>query len=130
MKERRKLPRKYLMAFSSVFNQSTGKLIGYLSDLTLDGLMVISKENPKINEEMGIYLDLPEMILAKDRALKINTRVIWIQPDVEPRLNNIGFQFLGLEEGQKPVINQMIDAYEFRRRDGTAPLSMDNRNNG
>ena len=119
MEERRKLPRKYLMAFSSVYKQDTGKLIGYLSDLTLDGLMVISKEDIEINKEMEIYLDLPEMILSKERILKINTRVIWLQPDIDPRLNNIGFQFLELSEEQTPIIAQMIDAYQFRREDGT-----------
>ncbi|RLD02496.1 MAG: hypothetical protein DRI32_08870 [Chloroflexi bacterium] len=130
MEERRKFPRKYLMAFSSVYIQSTGKLIGYLSDLTLEGLMVISKESLEIDTKLGIYLDLPAMILSKDRALKIEVRVIWIQPDIEPTLTNIGFQFLGLTEEQKSVINQMIDAYEFRRKDGTSPLSMDNLKNG
>jgi len=130
MEERRKLPRKYLLAFSSVFKQSTGELIGYLNDLTLEGLMIISKESLEINTELGIYLDLPEMILSKERALKIQVRVIWVQPDVEPSLNNIGFQFLGLKDNQKPVINQMIDAYEFRRKDGTAPLSMDSLGHG
>ena len=119
MEERRKLPRKYLMAFSSVYKQDTGKLIGYLSDLTLDGLMVISKEDIEINKEMEIYLDLPEMILSKERVLKINARVIWLQPDIDPRLNNIGFQFLELSEEQTPIIAQMIDAYQFRREDGT-----------
>ena len=118
MEERRKLPRKYLMAFSSVYKQDTGKLIGYLSDLTLDGLMVISKEDIEINKEMEIYLDLPEMILSKERVLKINARVIWLQPDIDPRLNNIGFQFLELSEEQTPIIAQMIDAYQFRREDG------------
>ncbi len=119
MEERRKLPRKYLMAFSSVYKQDTGKLIGYLSDLTLDGLMVISKEDIEINKEMEIYLDLPEMILSKERILKIKTRVIWLQPDIDPRLNNIGFQFLELTEEQTPIIAQMIDAYQFRREDGS-----------
>ena len=119
MEERRKLHRKYLMAFSSVYKQDTGKLIGYLSDLTLDGLMVISKEDIEINKEMEIYLDLPEMILSKERVLKINARVIWLQPDIDPRLNNIGFQFLKLSEEKTPIIAQMIDAYQFRREDGT-----------
>ena len=119
MEERRKLPRKYLMAFSSVYIQNTGKLIGYLSDLTLEGLMVISKENLEVNEDLEIYLDLPEMILSKESALKINARVIWIQPDIDPRLNNIGFQFLELSEKQIPIITQMIDVYQFRREDGS-----------
>ena len=120
MEERRKLPRKYLMAFSSVYKQNTGKLIGYLSDLTLEGLMVISKESLEINEDLEIYLDLPEMILSKESALKINVRVIWLQPDIDPRLNNIGFQFLDISEEQIPIITQMIDAYQFRREDGSS----------
>ena len=117
MEERRKLPRKYLMAYSSVYEQSTGKMLGYLCDLTLDGLMVISKESLEVDKEIELYIDLPEIILHKERTLKIKARIVWLQPDIDPRLNNIGFQFLELTEKLKPVIAQMIEAYEFRRED-------------
>jgi Tfp pilus assembly protein PilZ len=121
MEERRKLPRKYLMAYSSVYEQSTGKLLGYLCDLTLDGLMVIGKESLEIDKEIGIRIDLPEIPLFSEQHLQIQARVIWVKPDLDPRLNNIGFNFLKLSKEEKPLIEQMIETYEFRRADGSSP---------
>lgn len=128
MEERRKLPRKYLMAYSSVYEQSTGKMLGYLCDLTFDGLMVISKESLEIDKETEVRIDLPEMPLFTENNLKIKTRVIWVNPDLDPRLNNIGFQFLELSEEQKPVIVQMIETYEFHREDGKPLTSINDLN--
>jgi len=41
MQERRKEPRKPLMAYSQVFDLYGGRLLGYLGDLTMKGAMVI-----------------------------------------------------------------------------------------
>ncbi len=117
MEERRKLPRKYLMAYSSVYEQSTGKMLGYLCDLTLDGLMVISKENLVVDKETEIRIDLPEVPPFTEKYLQIKARVVWLQPDLDPRLNNIGFHFLELAKEKKPLIEKIIDTYEFRRKE-------------
>lgn len=123
MEERRKLPRKYLVAYSSVYEQSTGKMLGYLCDLTLNGLMVISKESLEIDTETQIYIDLPDTENFPQNTIKINARVIWTNADLDPRLNNIGFQFIDLAEEQKPIITQMINTYELQRENGTPPLA-------
>ena len=123
MEERRKLPRKYLMAYSSVYEQSTGKMLGYLCDLTLDGLMVISKESLEIDTETEVSIDLPEIDDFSQNTLQIKVRVVWVNPDLDPRLNNIGFQFIDLPEKQKPTITQIIDTYELQREDGTPPTT-------
>ena len=115
MEERRKIPRKYLMAYSSVYEQGTGKMLGYLSDLTLEGLMVIGKEKLEIGTETEIRIDLPEIPAFGENYLQIGVRVIWVKPDLDPRLNNIGFNFIDLPEKQKPIISEMIEIYEFRR---------------
>lgn len=121
MEEKRKLPRKYLMAYSSVYEQSTGRTLGYLCDITLDGLMVISKENLDVNKEIELYIDLPEIPSFTEKILKIKARVAWSRPDLDPKLMNIGFQFVELAEENKPIISQMIETYEFRREGGDAP---------
>ncbi|OQX64805.1 MAG: hypothetical protein B5M51_02555 [Anaerolinea sp. 4484_236] len=128
MDERRKLPRKYLMAYSSVYNQNDGQLLGYLCDLTLSGLMVISKESKQIGTEREIRIDLPETPVFPKKSLVFKTRVIWCQPDVDPRLHNIGFQLLNLAPEDKPIIEQMIETYEFRRDQDAYPPSIDELN--
>ncbi len=115
MEDRRKLPRKYLMAYSSVYEQSTGKIIGYLSDLNTAGLMLIGKESIPPDTEMKLHLDLPEMPNISDTYLRVKVRVVRSHPDLDPRLVNIGCVFIDLPEEKQPVINAMIETYEFRR---------------
>ncbi|NOY97659.1 MAG: PilZ domain-containing protein [Chloroflexi bacterium] len=129
MEERRKLPRKYLMAYSCVFNHHDGQLLGYLCDLTIDGLMVISKEAVQPETQLELRIDLPEVPLFPKRRLLLQARAIWCRPDVDPRLYNIGFQFLEVPPDDGSIIEQMIDAYEFRRDDDVYPPSVSRINN-
>jgi len=117
MEERRKLPRKYLMAYSNIYEQSTGKPLGYLCDLTLDGLMVISRENLEINKEIELNIELPEISSITEKNLKIKGRVAWSRPDLDPRLMNIGIQLVDLAEDKKNIITKIIETYQFRRED-------------
>ena len=113
MEEKRKLPRKYLRGYSSVYEQGTGKILGNLCDLSLGGLMLISQESLEADKEVSLYIDLPEIISYKDRTLKFKARVAWLQPDVEPGINNIGFQFFKFTEEKKLVVTQIIETYEL-----------------
>ena len=115
MEERRKLPRKYLMAYSSVYEASTGKLLGYLSDLNAAGLMIIGKEDLEPEKEMELHLDLPAMRNISDTYLRVTARVVRSQPDLDPRLVNIGFEFIDLPKEKQPIITEMVNTYEFRR---------------
>ena len=45
MDERRKLDRKYLIVYSRVFERNLGKMLGYLGDLSLSGVMIISEQH-------------------------------------------------------------------------------------
>ena len=115
MEERRKLPRKYLMAYSSVYEASTGKLLGYLSDLNVGGLMIISKEPLEPNKEIELHLDLPEIPTFGDTYLRVVARVVRCHPDLDPRLFNIGFAFVNLSKEKYPLIDEMVSTYELRR---------------
>ena len=128
MDERRKLPRKYLMAYSSVFSKSSGQMLGYLCDLTLEGLMVISKEPSQPDKEIELRIDLPEVPKFPKRRILVNSRVAWCQPDVDPSLYNIGFQIMELAPGDDAIIEQMIDAYQFRRDQEAYPPSTEELN--
>ena len=69
--ERRKLERKFLVVYSRVFDRKTGKVIGYLSDLTVKGAMVIGEH----------HLEHGRSLPASHRPAGIQsslTRTIWI----------------------------------------------------
>jgi hypothetical protein len=115
MNDRRQIPRKYLMVYSRVFNRDTGKVLGYLSDLNLMGAMIISDDPLQEGDVIPLRFDLPDPPLFSTDHLNLHARVAWCQPDIDPAFYNIGFQFGTVTAEQAQTINEMIEAYEFRR---------------
>lgn len=115
MDERRRIPRKYLMVYSRVFDRETGKILGYLSDLNLVGAMIISDDPMVEGTTVALRFDLPDPPLFSADHLSLNARVAWCQPDIDPAFYNVGFQFGTVTLEQSNIIEDMIEAYEFRR---------------
>ncbi len=115
MDERRKLPRKYLIVYSRVFEQTLGKLLGYLSDLGEQGAMIIAEEPLEVNEILPLRFDLPDPKIFHAHNLNIPARVAHCDIDISPTFYDIGLEFLETAPEQKIIIQTMMDVYEFRR---------------
>ncbi len=115
MQERRKEPRKNLMAYTQVYDLYGGYLIGYLGDLTLKGAMVISDKTMDENVGLTLAIELPDLPDIDVTRLALAARVVWCQQDLSPEYFNVGFEFNNATTEQKMVIQAIIDNYEFRR---------------
>ncbi len=115
MQERRKETRKNLMAYTQVFDLYGGFLLGYLSDLTLQGAMIICDRAMEENIDMTLGIELPELPNIKSARIAIPARALWCQQDISPEFFNVGFEFKDVTDEQKEVIQAIIDNYEFRR---------------
>ncbi len=115
MKERRKEPRKNLMAYTQVFDLYGVYLIGYLGDLTLQGAMVIGDKQIKGTAEMTLAIELPELPEITASRMTIPAHVVWCQKDISPEYFNVGFEFKEVSSEQRQIIQAIIENYEFRR---------------
>jgi hypothetical protein len=121
--ERRKILRKYLVIYSRVFDRTTGQVLGYLSDLTAVGAMIISDDPMSTLVDVSLRFDLPDPPLFSTDHLNIEARVAWCRPDIDPAFFNIGFEFKEITPEQAHIIEEMIEAYEFRREMPNYPAS-------
>jgi hypothetical protein len=121
MQERRKQPRKDLMSYSQVFELYHGKLIGYLGDINLLGAMVIGDEPFKVNLEMTISIQLPELPDITATRMALPVRVAYCQRDLSPEYFNIGLEFSLVTDQQRNIIQAIVDNYEFRRQTPNYP---------
>lgn len=121
MEERRKLPRKDLMAYSQVFDIHGGYLIGYLGDLTNLGAMVISDAPISAEKELTIQIQLPELEGFSDETITVPVRVAWCQQDISPEYYNVGMEFKKLTGRQHEIIEAILENYEFRRQKPNYP---------
>ncbi|MBN1665873.1 MAG: PilZ domain-containing protein [Anaerolineales bacterium] len=111
--ERRKLNRRHIMFYSRVFDRRTGKFIGYLGNMTLEGLMIISDEPVPVGQAFSLRIDLPEDIYPK-LVLAFDAQSVWCEPDIDPHFYNTGFRLQGVSEEDVALINQIVEDYGFR----------------
>ena len=115
MKDRRKEERKSLMAYTQVFDLYGGFLLGYLSDLTLFGIMLIGERPQQENTELTLAIELPELPDISASRVTLPARVAWCEQDISPQFYNVGFEFTEVTPQQKNIIELIIRNYEFRR---------------
>jgi hypothetical protein len=117
MDNRRKENRKKVMTFTLVYDDS-GKLLGYLGNLTEQGAMVIGEKAHEVNTPIRLSIQFREELpggLARD--LKVDSRVARCVADQEnPREFNIGLEFTQIDSEQAKIIEAILDRYHFRYR--------------
>ena len=115
MQERRRMNRKYLAVYSRVFDRITGRVLGYLSDLSAKGTMIISDNPMTVGTSVSLRFDLPDPPLFSADHLDIDSTVAWSNKDIDPSFYNVGFEFTSISEVQARILDEMMEAYEFNR---------------
>jgi hypothetical protein len=101
------------MFYSRVFDRKTGKLLGYLGNITVDGVMVISEEPIIIGESYKLRMDLPEYIYQKS-AINFQAESLWCDRDVDPKFYNTGFKLKDIVQEDKQIITSFTKDYGLR----------------
>jgi hypothetical protein len=96
MQERRKYPRKDLLLFANVYDSKSGKIIGTLLNITLEGAMVLSENRVEKNE----------------LVFTANSR--WCGPDINPEFFDVGYQFANVSDEDSQIIQAIIEKYGFK----------------
>jgi len=122
MQERRKEPRKPLMAYNQVFDLYGGHLLGYLGDITLMGAMVIGDRPNDTGQLVTLAVELPELPDIKSTRIVIPSRTAWCEQDISPNFFNIGFEFLEIKPDQAEIIKAIVKRYEFQRTYSNYPI--------
>jgi hypothetical protein len=122
MQERRKEPRKPLMAYTQVFDLYGGRLLGYLGDITLMGAMVIGDRPNDTGQLITLAVELPELPDIKSSRIVIPSRTAWCEQDISPNFFNVGFEFLEIKPDQAEIIKAIVKRYEFRRTYSNYPI--------
>ncbi len=110
MEERRKLKRRHIMFYSRIFDRKTGKLLGYLGNITTEGIMIISDEPIQVNFLYKLRMDLPEYIYQKS-VLNFLGNSVWCKNDIDPNFFNTGFRLTKISKVDQGIISEFINDY-------------------
>lgn len=113
MLERRKYPRKDLLLFANVYDSKSGKIVGTLLNITLEGAMVLSESKIDADNTMELHIKLPEDLVHKNELVfTANSR--WCGPDINPEFFDVGYQFANVSEEDGQIIQTIIEKYGFK----------------
>ena len=115
MFDKRKDPRKKLMAFTPVYTLKPKTLLGYLEDLTIHGARVVGDVPLEADKLVTLMIEIPkDTVSLPPEAFTIQARVARASQD-DAHYENLGFQFVEPTEAQVAVLEAVIQRYEFHR---------------
>ena len=113
--DRRKYKRRDLMYYSRVFDRRTGRVIGYIVDITPEGTMIISENPIEPDFQFRLRMDLPENISSRG-FIDFEARSVWCKPDMDPNFWATGFQLTQIQPESIELIERMVAEYGFREQ--------------
>ena len=87
-KEKKKCTGKYF----GIHNRADNQFVGYLLDISSEGMMILSRTAFPEGEILRLRIDLPEEIKGSDE-LMVEARSVWCESDTNPEYHRIGFSF-------------------------------------
>lgn len=116
MDNQRKETRKRLVAFTPVYDLLHKTVLGYVGDITPQGVMVIGEKSIEINKHLTLGIEFPDEV-SESHVLKmvISGRAAWCKQDETPQYFNIGFEFLEVSPENAKIIEAILNRYQFRQ---------------
>ncbi len=112
---RRKESRKSIVSFTLVHDAQSGKLLGYLRDLTLSGAQINGSKSLRVGTEVVLSIsllsDIPE-VMAKEMHIGAKVQRC-VSVGKEPASYEIGFKFIDLPPEDKELIEKFLNRYQF-----------------
>lgn len=108
----RRIERHQLPYFLQVFNRLTDKPIGFLGNVSEDGLMLISQLPMMVDVDFELRLKIPG---ADDtfHSIDLTVTCLWSHEDINPQHYDSGFRVLQAPEEYGQLINVLFNYFSF-----------------
>lgn len=99
----RRLRRHHLIFYLKVFDRDSGDQLGFLGDITVEGMMVMSKSPIELEQEFEIEIRSQSEGMDTP-VVACRARSLWCHTDVNPDYHATGFRFERISaEGENAV---------------------------
>ena len=112
LNEQRRIKRHHLPYYLQVHNRVTGKIVGYIVNISHKGMMLVSKNPILVHAIFELQIRLPSPI--NDRSI-INFDALshWCHPDVTPGCFDTGFSFSEPPDELKELVDKISEYFTF-----------------
>ena len=109
--ERRKLARRNFSYYMRVMDESTGNLIGHLSDISTNGFKLDSPKPLPLKVDFRLRIDQTGEISNKS-YMSFSAGALWCQLDqFDPNIYNVGFQIVSMTPSDYDIFLKMFNTY-------------------
>ena len=109
--ERRVRSRKNFSYYMRVMDETTGQLVGHISDISSGGFKLDSKEPVRVNQDFQLRIDHTGEISNKHYLIFVG-RSTWCQDDLlAPGMYNVGFKIVNMTPGDYDIFLKMFNSY-------------------
>lgn len=114
--EKRRLVRRNFSYYMRVLDETTGKLVGHLADISTSGFRLESKYAIPVNLNLRLRIDQTGDISNKT-YLVFTARAKWCQQDIfDPTSYNVGFQIVDMTPVDRETFARMFETYGTQRK--------------
>ena len=113
MRDKRKLKRRHLIYYLHVQERASGTIIGYLVDISTEGIMIMSEDPIAVGTVLELKIMLESEMSAK-QYLYFDAKALRCEKSINGTSYDIGCQLLHLSPEDFREIEMIIDEIGFR----------------
>ena len=113
MDEKRYIKRHQLPCYLQVFNRVTNKPLGYIVNISPQGMMLVSGTQLMSHAVFGMQVKLPSPIKGKKR-IDFDALSHWSKPDSTSGYYDTGFSFTEPPEELTALIDALTEYFSFK----------------
>ena len=112
MPDKRKLKRRHLIYYLRVTERGTGALVGFLVNITPQGIMIMSEEPIPEGKTFELQLLVPGETTQR-RYLQFKARSLWCKKSVNTDFYDSGFELQNINVNEFSEIENIIHELGF-----------------
>ncbi len=113
IKEKRLIKRQQLKSYLQVYNRKTGKPIGYIVNLSSEGLRLVSNIPLLTHSVFEFRVKLPREVNGA-KHIDFDALSCWCRPDVSPDSFDTGFKIVDAPEDLHNLVNGLTNYFSFK----------------
>lgn len=113
IKEKRVIKRHHLRYYLSVYNRKTGKPIGYIVNISTEGMRLVSHIPLLTHSVFQFRIKLPREIEGA-RNIDFDALSCWCRPDVSPDCFDTGFKLIDAPQELLDLIEGLTSYFTFK----------------
>ena len=137
MEERRKTERwrtadfakdetKWVKGCFKVYDRITDKSIGYMVDISSEGMKILSRMFIQENTTHKVRIELPEEVKGSDQ-LTVDVRNVWCERDPGSEFYRSGFAFVSTFPHHEEIIKLLFERRDREETDESNPVEVPSR---